>query len=82
LFTLWCSLYELADHELDGEITMRALAGAVAPYLARIAASGAYPHFSRWAAGPARHTPGPQTFEQILDWLLDGLATLVPAPPG
>lgn len=58
------------------------LASAAAPYVARIAAAGDYPHFSRWATDPDRDAPGPQTFEQILDWLLDGLATLVPAPPG
>ncbi len=54
---------------------------SAAPYLARIAAAGRYPHFSRWAADPARHQPAPQTFEQILEWLLDGLETLVSAAP-
>jgi AcrR family transcriptional regulator len=53
---------------------------AAAPYLARIAAAGQHPHFSRWAADPGRHAPGPQSFGQVLEWLLDGLATLV--PPG
>src|SRR3954469_18998163 len=48
---------------------------AVGP-LAEIAASGRYPHFSRWAADATRNTPPPQSFEQILEWLLDGLATL------
>jgi len=57
------------------------LANAVAPYLARIAAAGDHPHFSRWAADPDRNAPAPQTFEQTLEWLLDGLATLVPAAP-
>jgi AcrR family transcriptional regulator len=52
---------------------------AVAPYLARIAAAGQHPHFSRWAADPARQAPGPQSFGQVLDWLLDGLATLIPS---
>jgi len=74
-------LEERAMRARTGLATDADLAGAAAPYLARIAASGGYPHFSRWAADPARHAPGPQTFEQILDWLLDGLATLVPAPP-
>ncbi|HEX5291122.1 MAG TPA: TetR/AcrR family transcriptional regulator C-terminal domain-containing protein [Streptosporangiaceae bacterium] len=49
---------------------------AAAPYLRRIAAGGQHPHFSRWAADPGRHAPGPQSFGQVLDWLLDGLATL------
>jgi AcrR family transcriptional regulator len=53
---------------------------AAAPYLERIAAAGQHPHFSRWAADPGRHAPGPQSFGQVLEWLLDGLATLV--PPG
>jgi AcrR family transcriptional regulator len=52
------------------------LADAAAPYLARIAESGRYPHFSRWAADPTRLAEPPQTFERILDWLLDGLATM------
>lgn len=52
------------------------LTAAVEPYLTRIAAAGAHPHFSAWAADPARHDQPPQTFDTILDWLLDGLATL------
>jgi AcrR family transcriptional regulator len=48
---------------------------AVGP-LEDIAASGRYPHFSRWAADADRDAAPPQSFEQILDWLLDGLATL------
>lgn len=28
----------------------------------------------RWANDPARHDPAPQSFERILDWLLDGIA--------
>ena len=52
---------------------------AAAPYLERIAAAGQHPHFSRWAADPGRHAPGPQSFGQVLEWLLDGLATLIPA---
>jgi hypothetical protein len=76
------------------EQTMRARVGlhtdddldqAAAPYLQRIAAAGQHPHFSRWAADPGRHAPGPQSFGQVLEWLLDGLATLIPAvpqPPG
>jgi AcrR family transcriptional regulator len=48
---------------------------AVGP-LAGIAESGRYPHFSRWAADADRDAVAPQSFEQILDWLLDGLSTL------
>jgi AcrR family transcriptional regulator len=67
------------------ERTMRARVGlptdadldkAVTPYLERIAAAGRHPHFSRWASDPRRHTPQPQSFEQILEWLLDGLETI------
>jgi AcrR family transcriptional regulator len=70
------------------ERTMRARAGgatdddlaeAVTPYLDRIAAGGRYPHFTRWSADPDRLTAQPQTFETILDWLLDGLGTLIPS---
>ena len=53
------------------------LAAAVAPYHARITAEGRYPHYIRWANDPQRSAPAPQTFEQTLEWLLDGLATLV-----
>jgi AcrR family transcriptional regulator len=53
------------------------LAEAAAPYLARITTSGKYPHFSRWATDPAREDPQPQTFEAILEWLLDGLGGLL-----
>lgn len=59
-----------------GLATDEDLAAAAAPYLERITAAGKHPHFSRWATDPARHTAPPQTFEAILDWLLDGLATL------
>jgi AcrR family transcriptional regulator len=52
------------------------LAGTAVEPLAAIAASGRYPHFSRWAADATRDTPPPQSFEQILEWLLDGLAAL------
>src|SRR4051812_5765554 len=52
------------------------LADAAVEPLAEIAASGRYPHFSRWAADATRDTPPPQSFEQILEWLLDGLAPL------
>jgi AcrR family transcriptional regulator len=67
------------------ERTMRARVGlptdadldkAVTPYLERIAAAGRHPHFTRWASDPRRHDPQPQSFEQILEWLLDGLQTI------
>lgn len=63
-----------AREEIAGE---EELAEAAAPYLARIAAAGNHPHFSAWAADPGRHAQAPQTFEVILEWLLDGLGTLV-----
>jgi AcrR family transcriptional regulator len=53
------------------------LAAAVAPYLERIAAAGAHPHFSAWSTDPDRHDVAPQSFERILEWLLDGLSALV-----
>jgi AcrR family transcriptional regulator len=53
------------------------LSDAAAPYHARIAAAGAHPHFSRWVADPQRHAPAPQDFETILEWLLDGLDTII-----
>jgi AcrR family transcriptional regulator len=59
-----------------GQTTDADLNRAVAPYLARIAEAGQHPHFSQWAADPDRHNPQPQTFEQILEWLLYGLQTL------
>ncbi|MBO0802285.1 MAG: TetR/AcrR family transcriptional regulator C-terminal domain-containing protein [Nocardiopsaceae bacterium] len=68
---------EQAMRARTGLRTEQDLSDAAAPYLARIAESGKYPHFSRWASDPERLRPAPQTFERILDWLLDGLA--VPA---
>jgi AcrR family transcriptional regulator len=59
-----------------GQATDADLNNAVAPYLARVADAGQYPYFSAWAADPGRHNPPPQTFERILDWILDGLRTL------
>lgn len=63
-----------------GQPTDADLSRAVSPYLARVAEAGQYPHFSQWAAESARHDPPPQTFEQILEWLLDGLQTLIDDP--
>lgn len=71
------SMRSRAGVESDAE-----LADAAAPYLARIAAAGKHPHFSRWAADPRRHEPPPQDFETILEWLLDGLARIADAAPG
>jgi AcrR family transcriptional regulator len=62
-----------------GQVTDADVSQAVAPYLARVADVGQHPHFSRWAADPSRLDPAPQTFEQILEWLLDGLETLTRA---
>lgn len=73
-------LEENAMRARTGLPTEAELNTAVAPYLARIEASGAYPHFSRWAADPGRSAPQPQTFEVILEWLLDGLATMAGPP--
>lgn len=67
-------LEERSMRARTGLATEADLAGAAAPYLERIAESGKYPHFSRWASDPDRLAPSPQTFERILDWLLDGLA--------
>ena len=75
-------LEEQAMRARTGLPTDDDLGRAAAPYLERIAAAGQHPHFSRWAADPARYAPEPQSFGQVLDWLLDGLATLVPAPSG
>jgi AcrR family transcriptional regulator len=59
-----------------GVATDEDLAAAAAPYLDRLTAAGEYPHFIRWVTDPERHAPQPQSFDAILDWLLDGLATL------
>ncbi|MEU9118482.1 TetR/AcrR family transcriptional regulator [Streptomyces sp. NPDC048506] len=71
----------LEEHTMRARVGLHSdsdLAAAVAPYLARIAAEGRHPHFIAWANDPQRLTPEPQSFEQVLEWLLDGLATLVP----
>jgi AcrR family transcriptional regulator len=72
-------LEERAMRARTGLRTDTDLAEAVSPYLARVADAGRHPHFSRWAADPARDSPPPQSFEQILEWLLDGLQTLTDA---
>ena len=67
-------LEERAMRARNGQATDADLGRSAAPYLALVAEAGQYPHFSRWAADPGRHQPQPQTFEQDLEWLLDGLA--------
>jgi AcrR family transcriptional regulator len=68
------------------EQTMRARVGlttdeeledAAGPYLERIAAAGEFPHFSSWATDPDRRAVAPQSFDTVLEWLLDGLTTLL-----
>jgi len=73
-------LEEQAMRARTGLQTEADLDHAVQPYLARIAAAGTYPHFSRWAADPQRAAATFPSFEQTLDWLLDGLAAAL--PPG
>jgi hypothetical protein len=74
-------LEERAMRERAGLPTDEDLADAARPYLQRITEEGRYPHFIRWANDPARHDPAPQSFERILDWLLDGIeGTLVTTP--
>lgn len=70
-------LEERAMRARTGLATDEDLATAAAPYLERITAAGKHPHFIRWISDPGRHAPQPQTFEVILEWLLNGLATLV-----
>lgn len=67
-------LEEQAMRARTGLATEADLDRAVQPYLERIAAGGTYPHFSAWAADPGRQAPPFPSFEQTLDWLLDGLA--------
>jgi AcrR family transcriptional regulator len=68
-------LEERAMRERAGLRTEADLAEAARPYLQRISEEARYPHFIRWANDPGRLDPPPQTFERILEWLLDGLAT-------
>ena len=74
-------LEEQAMRARTGLATDSDLDRAAAPYLQRVAAAGAHPHFSRWAADPLRGAAEFPTFDQILDWLLDGLASTL-TPPG
>jgi AcrR family transcriptional regulator len=70
-------LEEQAMRARTGLATDADLDRAAAPYLQRVAAAGTHPHFSRWAADPHRGAAEFPTFDQILDWLLDGLASTV-----
>jgi AcrR family transcriptional regulator len=73
-------LEEQAMRTRTGLATEQELATAAAPYLDRISEAGEHPFFIRWANDPNRHAAAPQTFEVILGWLLDGLATLADHP--
>jgi hypothetical protein len=69
-------LEERAMRERVGLLTDEQLGDAARPYLERITAEGRYPHFIEWANDPGRFEPPPHSFEQVLEWLLDGLARL------
>lgn len=74
-------LEERAMRDRAGLPSDEDLAEAVRPYLRRITEEGRYPHFIRWANDPGRLDPAPQSFERILEWLLDGIeGSLVTAP--
>ena len=73
-------LEERAMRERAGLPGEEDLAAAVRPYLQRITEEGRHPHFIRWANDPARLDPAPQSFERILEWLLDGIAGTLSAP--
>jgi hypothetical protein len=66
-------LEERAMRERAGLPTDEDLTDAVRPYLQRITEEGRYPHFIRWVNDPGRLDPAPQSFERILEWLLDGI---------
>jgi AcrR family transcriptional regulator len=66
-------LEERAMRERAGLPTDEDLDDAARPYLQRITEEGRYPHFIRWANDPRRLDPAPQSFERILEWLLDGI---------
>jgi len=76
-------LEERTMRERVGLQTEEDLADAAGPYLRRITEEGRYPHFIRWANDPGRLDPAPQSFERILEWLLDGIeATPAVSRPG
>lgn len=67
-------LEERAMRERANLRTDEELAAVARPYLDRITAEGRYPHFIAWANDPGRLAEPVNTFEKVLDWLLDGLA--------
>jgi AcrR family transcriptional regulator len=69
-------LEERAMRERVGLLTDEQLGAAARPYLERITAEGRYPHFIEWANDPGRFQPPPNSFEQVLEWLLNGLTRL------
>jgi AcrR family transcriptional regulator len=73
-------LEERAMRERAGLRSEEDLAEAARPYLQRITEEGRYPHFIRWANDPGRLDPVPQSFERILEWLLDGIEGMLAAP--
>lgn len=73
-------LEERAMRERAGLDSEEDLAAAARPYLQRITEEGRYPHFIRWVNDPGRHDPAPQSFERILEWLLDGLEAVLAGP--
>ncbi|WP_232661937.1 TetR/AcrR family transcriptional regulator C-terminal domain-containing protein [Pseudonocardia sp. TRM90224] len=75
-------LEERAMRAKSGLATEEDLAEAARPYIERIVADGKHPHFIRWVSDPGRLLPGPPTFEQTLEWVLDGLAGLVTPAAG
>jgi AcrR family transcriptional regulator len=68
-------LEERAMRERAGLRTEEQLAASARPYLERIAAEGRHPQFIEWANDPARFDQPLNSFEKVLGWLLDGLAT-------
>jgi len=79
-------LEERAMRERAGLHIEEDLAASAGPHLQRITEEGRYPHFIRWANDPGRLDPAPQSFERILEWLLDGIEGMVGggplSPPG
>lgn len=73
-------LEERAMRERTGLPTDEDLTEAARPYLQRITDEGRYPHFIQWANDPGRFDPAPQSFERILEWLLDGIEGSVSSP--
>lgn len=68
-------LEELAMRERTGLTSDSDLEEAARPYLERIKAEGRYPHYIRWLTDPNRMAEV-VTFEQQLEWQLDGLQRL------